>query len=127
MIPDPREDVTEGHVSAPKQPGPETLSAEVVPTKTMVGSACGVTRQGIARWESRNRVPGAPSPCATPLLPFPEEQPTLRLWPEAGTILGLSRSSTYAAVQRGEIPVLRFGRRIVVPTAALRKMLGLDS
>jgi excisionase family DNA binding protein len=60
-------------------------------------------------------------------VPSPEEQPTMRLWPEAGTILGLSRSSTYEAVQRGEIPVLRFGRRIVVPTAALRKMLGLDS
>jgi hypothetical protein len=30
---------------------------------------------------------------------------------------------TYGAIYRGEIPALRFGRRIVVPKDALQKML----
>jgi len=51
----------------------------------------------------------------------------MRLWPEVGGVLGLSRASTYEAARRGDIPTIRFGRRVVVPTAALRRMLGLDS
>lgn len=42
---------------------------------------------------------------------------------EAGRILGIGRSSAFAAVHRGEIPVLRIGRRILVPRAALERML----
>jgi excisionase family DNA binding protein len=41
----------------------------------------------------------------------------------AAKILGLSRNSAYEAVRRGQIPSLRFGKRIVVPRAALSKML----
>lgn len=59
-------------------------------------------------------------------IPDPQEQPTLPLWPTVGNILTLGRSATYEAADRGDIPVIRFGRRIVVPTAALRRMLGLD-
>lgn len=59
-------------------------------------------------------------------LPDPREQPTIRLWPEAGQLLGLGRASTYEAASRGEIPTLSFGRRLVVPTAALFKMLCLE-
>lgn len=44
---------------------------------------------------------------------------------EAGQLLGLSRSSAYQAAQRGEIPTLRIGGRILVPTAPLLEMLGL--
>ncbi len=58
-------------------------------------------------------------------IPLPEVQPTMPLWPDVGTILGLSRATTYAAAARGEIPTLRFGRRHVVATAQLRAMLGL--
>ena len=36
---------------------------------------------------------------------------------QAGALLGLGRSGSYEAVRRGELPVLRFGRRMVVPTA----------
>ena len=50
----------------------------------------------------------------------------MRVWPDTGQALGLSRQSTYDAVARGEIPVLRIGRRLLVPTAALRRMLALD-
>jgi hypothetical protein len=59
-------------------------------------------------------------------LPRAEERPTLELWPEVGQMLRLGRASTYRAAATGEIPTIRFGRRIVVPTAALRRMLSLD-
>ena len=42
---------------------------------------------------------------------------------EAAQILGLGRNHTYGAIYRGEIPALRFGRRIVVPKDALDEML----
>jgi len=38
---------------------------------------------------------------------------TLPVWPDAGRLLGLGRNATYDAIARGEIPVIRFGRRIV--------------
>ncbi len=44
----------------------------------------------------------------------------------AGDLLGLSRSSAYRAAARGELPTLRFGRRLVVPTGRLLVMLGLE-
>ena len=44
---------------------------------------------------------------------------------EAGRLLGMSRRSAYRAVERGELPVLRFGRRLLVPTAKVLVMLGL--
>jgi hypothetical protein len=59
-------------------------------------------------------------------LPDPAERPVLRLWPDVGQALDLSRAATYAAAKRGEIPVIRLGKRLVVPTAQLRRMLGVD-
>lgn len=44
---------------------------------------------------------------------------------EAGALLGLSRRSAYRAMERGELPVLRFGRRLLVPSAKLLVLLGL--
>jgi len=46
--------------------------------------------------------------------------------PEAGALLGLGRDSAYAAVERGELPSLRLGRRIVVPVGALLRLLRVD-
>ncbi len=62
----------------------------------------------------------------TTRVPDPQDRPTLPLWPETAKIFGLGRSAAYEAASRGDIPTLHFGRRIVVPTAALRRMLGLD-
>jgi hypothetical protein len=45
--------------------------------------------------------------------------------PTAGKAFGLGRNSTYAAVKSGELPSVRIGGKIAVPTAPLRKMLGL--
>lgn len=44
--------------------------------------------------------------------------------PEVAEILGIGRRQAYEAALRGEIPSLRIGRRILVPLAALRQMLG---
>jgi hypothetical protein len=46
--------------------------------------------------------------------------------PEAGRRLGLGRNASYEAARRGEIPVLKFGKKLVVPIVALaRKLEGL--
>ena len=42
---------------------------------------------------------------------------------EASALLGISSNSGYAAAQRGELPVLRFGGRILVSRPALDEML----
>jgi excisionase family DNA binding protein len=38
---------------------------------------------------------------------------------EAAELLGVSRAFAYELAARGELPVLRLGRRVVVPKAAL--------
>jgi excisionase family DNA binding protein len=46
---------------------------------------------------------------------------------ECAGILRLSRGSTYEAARRGEIPVIRIGRRLLVPRARLMALLGEDA
>lgn len=55
-------------------------------------------------------------------LPDPRDQPVMTVV-EVGRVLGLSKSSAYEGVRCGEIPSIKVGRRILVPTAALWKML----
>lgn len=45
----------------------------------------------------------------------------------AGELLGISRRSAYRAASRGELPAIRVGRRLLVPTAKLLDLLGLDT
>lgn len=45
---------------------------------------------------------------------------------DAAVLLRLSRHGAYAAIRKGQIPSIRIGRVIRVPTAALRTMLGLS-
>lgn len=45
---------------------------------------------------------------------------------EAADIFGIELSAAYDAIHRGDIPALRIGRRILVPTAPIRAALGLD-
>lgn len=59
------------------------------------------------------------------MIPSAVETPTMTI-EEAAALLGISRSSAYAAARRGEIPALRIGNRWIVPTAALRRKLELD-
>lgn len=68
----------------------------------------------------------APLPQAEKSLPDPEQVPVMGV-EHAGSCLGLGRTAAYQAARRGDIPTLRIGRRVVVPTAQLRSMLGLPS
>jgi excisionase family DNA binding protein len=45
---------------------------------------------------------------------------------EAAEVLGIAKSSAYEAARRGELPALRFGRRLVVTRTTLEKLLGLS-
>lgn len=56
------------------------------------------------------------------------ENPTMSIR-DAAPLLGVSASTAYAAVRAGTfpVPVIHIGGRIVVPTAPLRKLLGIDS
>ena len=42
---------------------------------------------------------------------------------ETAKILGIGRNSAYEGVARGEIPVIKVGKRLLVPKAALEKLL----
>ena len=42
---------------------------------------------------------------------------------EAAKLLRLSRAFTYELVARGELPSLRFGRRVVIPRIAIEPIL----
>jgi excisionase family DNA binding protein len=44
----------------------------------------------------------------------------------AAELLGISRASAFRAVHRGQLPSIRLGRRIVIPTAGLLALLGID-
>lgn len=59
------------------------------------------------------------------LLPDPRRQPTLKV-EEAARLLGIGRVSFYKAIEAGQLPGIRIGHRVVVPTAALLRMLELD-
>ena len=45
---------------------------------------------------------------------------------EAAEVLGISRAFAYELAARGELPVIRLGRRRLVPRKALLAMLGED-
>jgi hypothetical protein len=45
---------------------------------------------------------------------------------QAGQLFGLRRSAAYDAARRGELPTIRFGRKVVVPTGRLLGLLGLN-
>ena len=42
---------------------------------------------------------------------------------ETAKILGICRNAAYEAAHQGQIPVIRIGRRMLVPRLALEKML----
>lgn len=43
--------------------------------------------------------------------------------PEAGEILGIGRQTAYELARQGKLPVLRLGRKLLVPKIALERML----
>jgi excisionase family DNA binding protein len=51
-----------------------------------------------------------------------DQQPVLTV-SEAARLLRLSRAFTYELVASGELPSVRFGRRIMIPRAAIERIL----
>jgi len=45
---------------------------------------------------------------------------------EAAALLGIGRSTAYAAARDGSLPVIRISNRLLVPTARLSELLGLE-
>ena len=43
--------------------------------------------------------------------------------PQAGNIIGCSRTLAYEMARQGRIPTIRLGRKLVVPKVALARML----
>ena len=43
--------------------------------------------------------------------------------PEAARLLGISKDTAYEAARRGDLPVRMIGRRLLVPRAALLRLL----
>ena len=53
-------------------------------------------------------------------------KPVVTSVPIAGKqLFGLGKHASYEAARRGDIPVIRIGRRMLVPIRALEEMLGL--
>jgi excisionase family DNA binding protein len=46
---------------------------------------------------------------------------------EAAALLGISRALAYEAAHRGDLPVCRVGRRMLVPRVALLRLLDHDA
>jgi excisionase family DNA binding protein len=42
---------------------------------------------------------------------------------EAAELLGIGRNSAYEAATRGDLPAIKLGRRLLVPKAALHRLL----
>ncbi|RMI28037.1 helix-turn-helix domain-containing protein [Nocardia stercoris] len=54
------------------------------------------------------------------------ENPTISV-PDAARLLGIGRSTAYAAVKTGELPAIRVGHLIRIPSRWMRKILHLES
>jgi excisionase family DNA binding protein len=74
----------------------------------------GISDQPIAATAQPKRESSDPLPGIT--------KPTLTV-DEAAGLLGLSAWSVYASIRTGEFPALRVGRRLLVPTHALRSWM----
>lgn len=53
------------------------------------------------------------------------ERETLRIWPDVGQMLGISRPVVYELARKDQlpVPVIRLGRRMVVSKRALEEVL----
>lgn len=58
---------------------------------------------------------------------MPEHKRLTMTVAEAAGMLGIGINTAYEAVRRGELPAVRFGRRVVVPIAGLESVLRMDA
>jgi excisionase family DNA binding protein len=47
--------------------------------------------------------------------------------PEAGRRLGVGRNQAYEAARQGQLPIIRIGKRMLVPVPAFEAMLAVQS
>ena len=48
--------------------------------------------------------------------------------PDVGRVCyGLCRNASYSAAKKGDIPTIKIGGSVLVPTSALRKQLGIEA
>jgi excisionase family DNA binding protein len=83
----------------PERPGPETAGRRPASTSEEDMTAAGLLQ--------RTHFPG------------------LLKVEQASALMGISRSAAYRAVAAGDLPSVRFGCRLYVPTARLLELLGL--
>ncbi len=62
----------------------------------------------------------------TPELQKMLERPTASVEEVGRLCFNLSRNGSYDAAHRGDFPTIKVGRLIKVPTAPLRRLLGLE-
>lgn len=71
---------------------------------------------------------GTPARTKPATLADVRELGTIPVWhstqPDAADVLGISRNLAYRMANRGDLPTIRLGSRIVVPVPALLAMLG---
>jgi excisionase family DNA binding protein len=80
-------------------------------------SPTGRARTGDARSSTSGRTSLVHEPGLRDL-PDPQTEPTVTV-DRAGHVLGISRSTALRKVNTGEIPSIRMGRRILIPSAKL--------
>lgn len=78
----------------------------------------------IKRFETAVRA-GARALHSDSVVPLPEDKPILKVT-EVASILKVSKNRVYALINAGDLEVIRWGTRVLVPTHRLRQFLGLD-
>ncbi|RMI28412.1 helix-turn-helix domain-containing protein [Nocardia stercoris] len=53
-------------------------------------------------------------------------EPTISI-PDAARLLGIGRSTLYAAVKSGELPAIRVGNRVRIPSKSIRRILQVET
>ena len=75
--------------------------------------------------QDKTTEPRAASPSAEKVLASLRGRATCSI-EDAARLLGVGRSTAYAAARDGSLPSLRIAGRLLVPTAKLAAMLGID-
>lgn len=60
------------------------------------------------------------------MIPNPVQSPVLSV-AETAELLGLGKEATYRAIAKGEIPSVRIGKKILVPTTQILSLLGIQT
>jgi excisionase family DNA binding protein len=56
----------------------------------------------------------------------PTERMTIKLWPDAAHMLGVSRTTIYKAAKLGQVPTVKVGNLLLVPKPALERLLNAE-